>query len=136
MSVIELPTIILPPERWPEIEPIEREVFRDIMPPNPRQTTFLAAVRSRATGNGDIAGHLRIEHLHDYTTLYHFVHVYVKPEFRNHAGIALQLMTEAAECIPDGHSAVWLTRKPIPERLVRMLGAEARGPFYLYRRDS
>lgn len=133
MSLVdELPTIILPSERWPEIEEIEREVFHDIMPPNTRQTAFLAAL----TKSGDIAGHLRVEHLHDYTSLYHLVHVFVKPEFRNRASIALQLMKEAADCIPEGHSAVWLTRKPIPEKLVQMFGAQAKGQFWAYRRDN
>lgn len=123
----KLRTIILPPERWGEIEPIEREEFSDVMPSSSRQTSFLTAV----DGDGDIAGYLRVEHL------YHLIHVYAKPDRRNHASLARQLMTEAAECVPKGFSGIWLTRKPYPG-LATILGARELpgGPFRIYRRDS
>lgn len=127
----ELPTIILPHDRWSEIEHIEAEAFDDIMPPTPRQTAFLAAV----AGNSDLAGHLRVEQLYDFTALYHLVHVYTKPDHRNRASLALQLMTEAAECIPEGFSGIWLTRKPYPQ-LAKALGAQELGQFWTYRRDN
>lgn len=130
MSTRPLSTIILPAERWPEIEYIEREVFNDIMPSSPRQTAFLTAV-----DGSELAGHLRAEHLYDLTSLYHFVHVYADPARRNHAGLAIRLMTEAAQCIPRGFSAVWLTRKPYPH-LATMLSAREMGRFWLYRKDN
>lgn len=129
MSVEQLPTIWLPKRRWAEIELIERAVFGDTMPSNPRQTSFLTAVAE----NGDIAGYLRLEHL------YHMVHVYADPAQRNHASLARQLMTEAAECIPSGFSAVWLTRKPYPQlaaQLQAQLVGGDRNRFLVYRRDN
>lgn len=128
MSVEQLPTIWLPRSRWAEIKSIEREVFQDTMPTNRRQTSFLTAVAQ----NGDIAGYLRLEHL------YHFVHVYADPAQRNHASLARQLMTEAAETIPSGFSAVWLTRKAYPQIAAQLqaqlLGGD--GQFFVYRRDN
>lgn len=132
---MSLPTIILPGDNepgrvvgindwWPEVEAIEREDFNDAMPTSLRQSSFLAAM------DGDtIAAYLRAEHL------YHGVHVWERPEYRNRAGLARQLMAEFARNIPGGFSGVWLTRKRYPH-LAKILTARELGQFWVYRRDN
>lgn len=122
----KLKTIVLEPDRWGELTEIEREAFNDPMPTNVRQTMFLAAVDG---ANDDIAGYIRVEHL------YHLVHVYTRPDRRNHASVARQLMEEAARIIPPGFSGIWLARKPYPQ-IAEELGAQEKGTFIVYRRDN
>ena len=113
---------ILSHDQWHLVEPIVKS-FGDPMPLSPKQTTFHVAM------DGDhLAAVLRVEQL------FHFVNVFVQPEYRNGGKLALALMQEASECIPEGFSGIWLSDRKVPT-IAKVLGARDLGMWRVYRKD-
>lgn len=120
-----IPTIILPPESWPLVQPVVNSVFNNSMPSSPKQSTFLTAIDGEK-----LAGFVHVEILH------HMVCVYVAPDYRGDGELATQLVREAVEIVPLGHSAIWLTH---PQRnyqkLVGSVGGRDMGLWRVNRKD-
>lgn len=116
--------IILPFERWPELEPVFSE-FGDTVPVTAEQATFPAVV----TDEGQLAAFFHVEHL------FHFNSLYVMPEYRDQ-GFARRLIHSAVARIPPGHSAIWLAPLQKGHHLARALGFRTVGTYQVFRKDA
>lgn len=127
MRAISNPDIItLPFESWGLVEPFVRGTFRDGMPTNPDQTTFLTAIDKER-----LAGFVHIE------TLFHVNSIYVAEEYRN-TGLVWELMRETDAIFREqcqGYSACVLTDEPAVARYLKRMGATDRGVWRYLRKD-
>lgn len=116
----QIQTIMLPPERWPLLEPIVSQ-FGNRMP-TPADSGFLTALDGEK-----VAGFIHVE------SLYHFVSEFITPGYEN-SGLSKRLIQDAASCIPIGRSAIWLTDRNV-DRLAARLDWRHVGNYRVYRKD-
>lgn len=114
---------IVDADDWAEIERDMKADFNNDMPVLRSQACFLGAY------DGDeLAGWLHIEHL------YHFNVVRIKAQYRQ-TGLALRLIKEAVSRIPSGHSAIWITPRPVANKIASVVGARNIGTYQVFRKD-